>query len=132
MPSTFAPNDLTILKRLRDRIEGWDINAPRSQFQQYGTLNAFLSIKFPPANFLAKPQAPLCATFSGLSSEDAEAVRTNVMDRTMDDSGAMDVLTEVEKGRLSLDSNNDFVGKERKSYPDCRHRLRCSGEAEFG
>ena len=42
----FASDDLAIPPRLRNRIESWIKRQPKTQFQQYGPLNAYFSIKF--------------------------------------------------------------------------------------
>jgi hypothetical protein len=45
---------------LQARLDSWKIFPPKSQFQQYGPLNAYLQAhKFSSESFLVKPQALL-------------------------------------------------------------------------
>src|SRR6266576_5288574 len=105
MSFLFAPNDPSIPPRLRSRIESWSYRKPKTQFQQYGPLNAYLSIKFPPDAFLVKPQALLRELWDMRNLEDADAValRATILglaDHTMDvDDGAQ---------RASIDSQGVF------------------------
>jgi hypothetical protein len=79
MAQRFAPADSTIPPRLRGRIEQWAINPPKTQFQQYGPLNALLSIKFPPDGFLVKPQALLRRLWKKEVEVDEEAMRAIIL-----------------------------------------------------
>ncbi|KAI5983131.1 hypothetical protein EDD15DRAFT_2557239 [Pisolithus albus] len=114
-PPRFARDDPDIPERLCNRIESWALQPPKSQFQQYGPLNAFLSIKFPPSDYLVKPQALLRAIYPGIPAENAHA---GIPVRNVDEDGVAELVMEVEEGRVSLDSNNAVVVKAEKTYPD--------------
>jgi hypothetical protein len=101
MAPAFFPNDHTIPDRLRSRIGSWEETTPKTQFQQYGPFNAFLSIKFPPTAFLVKPQALLREmwTQDNMDDADLDALRAILL-------GGADDTMEVEdvNRRASLDS----------------------------
>jgi len=72
-PKTFAPDFDKIPPRLRTRINSWGKSPPKWQHQAYGPLNAYLGLRFPPSNFLVKPQALLreeLATPKNVSAEE--------------------------------------------------------------
>ncbi|KAF8816117.1 hypothetical protein BYT27DRAFT_6476384 [Phlegmacium glaucopus] len=121
MAPRFAPNDPSIPENLRKRFENWDENPPKTQFQQYGPLNAFLSIKFPPNNFLVKPQALLREIWElpqGNIPEDIESYRAILegrIDPTMDIE--QDAVENIQR-RVSVDSQNALVLKDKIYYPD--------------
>ncbi|KAH7886500.1 hypothetical protein F5I97DRAFT_1829129 [Phlebopus sp. FC_14] len=117
--ATISFGDESIPERLRQRIESWARNQPKTQFQQYGPLNAFLSIKFPPSKFLVKPQALLREVWPKLDGvAEARVAMTGLADPTMDVDGVEEVREEVRQGRVSIDSQNAFVYPNAKSYPD--------------
>lgn len=116
MPDSFAKDDASIPPLLRERIERWGDALPKSQFQQYGPLNAVFSIKFPPFKFLVKPQALLREALD-LSAEDTKAIQSGLLDPAMDTDAVEEIRTAVKQGRVSLDSNDAFVLNQ-KRYPD--------------
>jgi len=104
MPERFAVGDNSIPYRLRGRIEKWETSPPKTQYQQYGPLNAFLSIKFPPDRFLVKPQALLREIWQNTAPEDTDAMKAIIFGR---DDHTMDVddhLREEIVRRASIDS----------------------------
>ncbi|KAF8970971.1 hypothetical protein BDZ97DRAFT_1914421 [Flammula alnicola] len=120
MPQVFAPNDPSIPDLLRARIEGWNDRPPKTQFHQYGPLNAYFSINFPPVRFLVKPQALLRELWdtTNLEVEDVEALRSIIL-RTEDET--MDIDDEVKadiKRRASIDSQGALVHVDKCHYPD--------------
>jgi hypothetical protein len=89
MAVRFAPNDPLTPEPLRQRIESWHQNPPKTQFQQYGPLNVYLCIKYPPKAFLVKPQALFrdLWTTDKMEQEDIAAITDILLggaDHTMD------------------------------------------------
>ncbi|KAH0825803.1 hypothetical protein J3R83DRAFT_8866 [Lanmaoa asiatica] len=113
------PNDPAIPLRLRNRLQSWATAPPATQFQQYGPLNAFLSVKFPPAQYLVKPQALLREISLAVGEEEAHAILSGrVDDPNMDVDGIREVQQQIDLRRLSVDSTGAFVHPNAKSYPD--------------
>jgi len=114
----FAPNDLSIPDNLRERIELWDILPPKSQFQQYGPLTGFLSIKFPQSHFIVKPQALLREIWEipqDTTPEDVLAIKDIILgveDHTVD---ADEEFKGEIRRRLSIDSQG-FLFFELKRF----------------
>ena len=106
MATAFAPNDASVPEVLRERIESWHYMRPKTQFHQYGPLNAYLSLKFPPDKFLVKPQALLRELWdtAGMEQADLDSLRAFILgvdDQTMDIDDPMKV--ELKK-QTSIDS----------------------------
>jgi hypothetical protein len=113
MPSTFSPNDPFIPHCLRSRIESWIDKPPKTQFHQYGPLNAYLSIKFPPAKFLVKPQALLRELWDTTNVEAADIESLKAIILGLEDH-TMDIDDEVKKDmkeRTSIDSQGALDSK---------------------
>ena len=106
MATAFAPNDASVPEVLHKRIESWHYVQPKTQFHQYGPLNAYLSLKFPPDKFLVKPQALLQELWdmAGMEQADLDSLRAfipSVDNQTID----IDDPTKVElKKWTSIDS----------------------------
>jgi hypothetical protein len=111
--------EANIMPKLRERIEGWDLDVPRLQNSQYGPMNTYLTHKFP--NGMVKPQALI-----------REIVADGVMEVMMDNDDEA-VLEDI--GNISLDSTGIFIpvsvrfsltrlsgqivsNQEMKRYPD--------------
>lgn len=107
----FAPDDPSIPDNLRRRFERWDVKPPKSQFQQYGPLTAFLSVKFSPTNFLIKPQALLRELWDmpqDIAQEDIVAVR-DILNGEDDHNIEMDPQDKENlKRRVSIDSQGFY------------------------
>ena len=88
---TFDPGDVKIPDKLRERIVGWDVKAPRLQYSQYGPINKYLNLKFPDA--MVKPQGLM----RPIRSNDVEIVVD-----LEDDMGD-------EVGNLSVDSTGECI-----------------------
>jgi len=87
-------------------MEDWATGPPKSQFQQYGPLNGYLSIKFSPDRFIVKPQTLLRELWDtrGMEEEDIFTIQSMLF-------GGEDHNMEVDqpeakelKERLSIDS----------------------------
>jgi hypothetical protein len=104
--TAFAPNDASVPEVLCKRIKSWHYVQPKTQFHQYGPLNAYLSLRFPPNKFLVKPQALLRELWdtTGMEQADLDSFRAFILgvdDQTMD----IDDPTKVElKKRTSINS----------------------------
>ncbi|KAI0047622.1 hypothetical protein FA95DRAFT_1558948 [Auriscalpium vulgare] len=100
--STFA-----MTPKLRERIDDWFINPPKSQFQMYGPLNAYFHERFP--GKLVKPQALLRERVP-----DAKLEELNL------EPGAIVVENEIPSA-VTQDSTGEWVYTRRsnqKVYPD--------------
>ncbi len=64
-------------QRLQCRIDSWETDPPKSQFQVYGPLNAYLQChKFRSEKFLVKPQALLREEDAGAAEGKLSICRT--------------------------------------------------------
>ncbi|KAF8559478.1 hypothetical protein OG21DRAFT_1519345 [Imleria badia] len=106
MQTTFAPNDHSIPQRLRERIESWTYRPPKTQFQQYGPLNAYLSLKFAPDRYLVKPQALLRDMWdtTNMDQADLEALKAILLDLEDETMGVDEEIARDMKKRTSIDS----------------------------
>ncbi|KAN0082416.1 hypothetical protein V8E55_008211 [Tylopilus felleus] len=108
------------IRCLRERIESWTYRPLKTQFQQYGPLNAYLSLKFPPDRFLVKPQALLRDLWDTENMEqgDVEALKAIILGLKDDTTDIDDEMAEDMKKRASIDSQGVIVHADKRHYPD--------------
>ncbi|EPQ52050.1 hypothetical protein GLOTRDRAFT_140513 [Gloeophyllum trabeum ATCC 11539] len=107
-------------QRLQERIDAWEHSPPKHQHQVYGPLNAYLSLKFGPEQFLVKPQALLRKeTAEGLIGLE-DLAEGDGEGEGGDERGVTEEEDSEEVGDVSfesVDSHGVAVTKE-KRYPD--------------
>ncbi|KAJ3805282.1 MAG: hypothetical protein NXY57DRAFT_263424 [Lentinula lateritia] len=105
-PRKFAPR-LNLPPRLQERLDNWRDAIPKWQHQVYGPLNSYLSIRFPPDQFIVKPQCLLREELATVDQPWEGGVSVDNVGQPWEEGVSVD----------SVDSHGQPVGHTRL-YPD--------------